>query len=209
MLALLGPAGVVDGGDVGMLEARQGLDLALEQPDVRLVHEAATADDLERHPAPRLLLLRLVDDPHAPFAELAENAEGAEHPWGTWWGTWGGGAAGGSGGGARLARRPARSRQGAAEGGSLRERHRVEGVELPGALGRGGGGAWGRWILRGRQGRFSRCGRMRSVPAARAKTLRFAPPRLRPGVLLGTEFRVDSDTTSHQLASPTRKSPGT
>ena len=82
VLPLLGAPGVVDGADVRMLEAREGVDLALEHPDVLLVHEAAAADDLERHPSPRVLLLRLVDDPHAALAELAEDAVGAEHPGG-------------------------------------------------------------------------------------------------------------------------------
>ncbi len=65
-----------------MLEPGQGLDLALEHPEVLLVDEAAAADDLERHPAPRVLLLGLVDDAHAALAELAEDAVGAEHPGG-------------------------------------------------------------------------------------------------------------------------------
>src|SRR5438128_1896851 len=44
------------------------------------VHEGPAADHLQRHCAPRVLLLRLVDDPHSPFPELSDDAEGPDRP---------------------------------------------------------------------------------------------------------------------------------
>ena len=75
---------LVDGGDGGMAEAGQGLHLPLEQAQAALVGEAA-ADHLERDAAARVLLLRLVDDAHAAFADAAQDpeaADGARRGWG-------------------------------------------------------------------------------------------------------------------------------
>ena len=66
-------AGVVDTGDVGMVHQRQRLALGVEAgEDFPGVH--APLDQLERHrPAHRALLLGLVDDAHATFADLAQD----------------------------------------------------------------------------------------------------------------------------------------
>ena len=47
VLAILGAAGLVDGGDVGMDQARERLGLAPEETQPQLIDVAAGADDLE------------------------------------------------------------------------------------------------------------------------------------------------------------------
>ena len=71
---VLGPPGLVDGGDVGVLEARERLRLALEHAHLHVVEQRTAAHDLERDPPSGALLLRLPDDPHAALAELAKDA---------------------------------------------------------------------------------------------------------------------------------------
>ena len=73
VVAVVGVAGGVDCGDVGVLQAGQGLGLAEEHPRVKLVDEVIAAHDLERHPAPRPLLLGLPDHPHAALAEQPDD----------------------------------------------------------------------------------------------------------------------------------------
>ena len=73
-----GAAGLVEGRDVRVREARQRLDLPAEHAEVLIVDEVPAAHDLERDLAERVLLLGLVDDPHPALAELAEDAKAAD-----------------------------------------------------------------------------------------------------------------------------------
>ncbi len=70
MLAVLGASRLVDAADVGVLEPRQRVRLALEHPHPLLVDELPAADDLDRDPAPGVLLLGFVDHTHPAFAEF-------------------------------------------------------------------------------------------------------------------------------------------
>ncbi len=71
--AVVGVAGGVDGRDVGVLEPRQRLRLALEHPRVELVDLVVAAHDLEGDPALRAFLLGLPHHSHAAPAELADD----------------------------------------------------------------------------------------------------------------------------------------
>ncbi len=77
--AVIGVAGLVDGGDVGVLEPRQRLGLAVEEAGVELVHLVLAAHHLERHPAMRPVLLRLPHRTHPALAEKTENAIARDH----------------------------------------------------------------------------------------------------------------------------------
>ncbi len=78
VLAVLGAPRLVDGGDVGVLEAGKGVRLALEHPDASVVDEMPATHDLDGDLPAGALLLGLVDHAHAPFAELAEDAVAAD-----------------------------------------------------------------------------------------------------------------------------------
>jgi hypothetical protein len=75
VLAVVGPAHLVDRGDRRVLEPGEGLGFSPEQLDLLLVDVGPAADDLERYGALGVLLLGLVDDPHAARAETADDAE--------------------------------------------------------------------------------------------------------------------------------------
>ena len=66
---------LVDRGDAGMLESGEGLHLPLEHPQREGVGVKAGPDDLQGDGSMGMELLGLVDDPHAPLAELARDAE--------------------------------------------------------------------------------------------------------------------------------------
>jgi len=70
----LGVTRLVDGADVGVLEQRQSIGLALEHPDLVVVDELATPDDLESDATLRVLLLGFEDDSHPTLAELAQDS---------------------------------------------------------------------------------------------------------------------------------------
>ena len=75
--AVVGHAGVVDRGDVGVLEPGEGLAFGGEAPAAEIALEAV--DHLERDPAlDRLALLGEVDGSHAAAAELVEHAVGPD-----------------------------------------------------------------------------------------------------------------------------------
>jgi hypothetical protein len=57
----------------GVAQPAQRLGLALEKPEVQLVDVLPAADHLQCDAATRLALLRLVDDAHSAFAELAQD----------------------------------------------------------------------------------------------------------------------------------------
>lgn len=73
VLAVIGTARLVNGGDVRVLEAPECLGFAHEHPDLGVVSES-TADDLQGHPAPRGRLLGFEDDAHAAFSETTDEA---------------------------------------------------------------------------------------------------------------------------------------
>ena len=68
----IGGARFVDLRDAGMMQAAQRLGLVLEAPQ-QLRAGQPGLDRLDRHAAAGLVLLGLVDRPHAPLAEQAEN----------------------------------------------------------------------------------------------------------------------------------------
>src|SRR5262245_12787241 len=74
MLAFVSASRFVDGRDPRMFEPRQRLNFAMKQFDLILIHQSPAANDLQRHESPRMLLLGLVDNAHAAFAELAEDS---------------------------------------------------------------------------------------------------------------------------------------
>ena len=78
VVPVVGVAGLVDGGDVGVLEAGERLGLAAEHLDVELVDHVVAAHDLERDPSSGLILLGLPDDTHPAAAEPAEDPEPAD-----------------------------------------------------------------------------------------------------------------------------------
>ena len=78
VLAVLGAAGLVDGGDVGVNEARERLRLTSEETQPQLIAVAASSDDLESNAAAGRLLLGFVDDPHPAAAEHRKDAEAAD-----------------------------------------------------------------------------------------------------------------------------------
>ena len=69
-----------DRDDVGVVQLGSGFRLALEPPLGLGVQQHVLGQHLERHVAPQRHLLGLVDDAHAPLADLAEDAEIAELP---------------------------------------------------------------------------------------------------------------------------------
>src|ERR1041385_6112741 len=73
VVGALGLAPVVDRDDAGMRQRRRVLRLAPEALDKLLVVRVAVVEDLDRHAAAELLVLREVDVGHAPRAELAQN----------------------------------------------------------------------------------------------------------------------------------------
>ncbi len=64
--------------DVGMVQPRDGLGLAMEPLHGLLVRDGAEPEDLQGHPTAERGLLGLVDDAHAAAADLADDAEIAE-----------------------------------------------------------------------------------------------------------------------------------
>src|SRR5262245_7585628 len=74
MLAVVSAPRFVDGRDPRMFESRQRLNFTPKQFDLILIHEPSAANDLQRNGATRVLLLGLVDNTHAAFAELAEDS---------------------------------------------------------------------------------------------------------------------------------------
>ena len=78
VLAVVRAACLVEGRDVRVREAGQGLNLPAEHPEILIVDEVPAAHDLERDLAERVLLLGLVDDPHPALAELSEDAKTAD-----------------------------------------------------------------------------------------------------------------------------------
>ena len=73
VVAVPGVAGLVDGGDVRVLEAAEDLRLAVEHAGVQVVDVVALAHHLEGDAAARVLLLGLPDDAHAALAEQADD----------------------------------------------------------------------------------------------------------------------------------------
>ena len=73
MVAVL-PAHAEDRHDVGVVQPRRRLRLALEPPHLLRVQQRAGREDLQRHAAAQRLLLGLVDHAHAAPADLAEDA---------------------------------------------------------------------------------------------------------------------------------------
>ncbi len=74
MLAVVGPARLVDAADVRVLEPSQRVRLALEHADVVLIHVLVAANDFDRDLALRVLLLSLVNHTHSTLAEFREDA---------------------------------------------------------------------------------------------------------------------------------------
>ena len=74
---------VVDGGDARVVEPRERQRLLAEPPAPRLVGERPLGQHLDRHLAAEPLVLRAVDDPHGPRAQLLQDAvvgeRGADH----------------------------------------------------------------------------------------------------------------------------------
>jgi hypothetical protein len=70
-------AGLVDLRNAGVAKAPEHLGL-LPEPRQQGAGDESRPDDLERHGAARVLLLRLVDAAHPAFADLAEDAVGAD-----------------------------------------------------------------------------------------------------------------------------------
>ena len=69
----------VDGDDVRVVERGGGAGFVLEAGQLLLVEHRGERQDLQRDAAAERELLGLVDDAHAAAAELAEDAEVAEH----------------------------------------------------------------------------------------------------------------------------------
>ena len=67
-----------DRDDVGVVQPRGGLGLALEPDEELGVEQPVVAQHLQRHAAAQRLLLGLVDDPHPAAADLAEQTEVAQ-----------------------------------------------------------------------------------------------------------------------------------
>ncbi len=74
VVAVVGVARLVDGGDVGVLEAGEGLGLAEEQTRVQVVDDVIAAHHLEGDAASRPLLLGLPHHSHAALAEQTDDA---------------------------------------------------------------------------------------------------------------------------------------
>ena len=80
--AILGVTGLINCRNIGMFEATQGLDLALEHLCVKRINRMARSHDLERDPSPGAVLLRLEDNTHAAFTKLGQDrvvANGSGH----------------------------------------------------------------------------------------------------------------------------------
>ena len=77
MFAVIGPPGLIDGGDRRVLEARERLCFSLEQPQAVLIHVLSAANHLDRDHASWRLLLSFVDDPHPSVTQSAMNKVGA------------------------------------------------------------------------------------------------------------------------------------
>src|SRR5205807_293034 len=73
-VARLEGAGFIDSSDSRMLEAGEQIRLVLEAAEQLAGHEQRS-NELERHRAPRVLLLGFINDAHAPFAEDAQQAK--------------------------------------------------------------------------------------------------------------------------------------
>ena len=67
-------ADVVDGADVGMIQGRGGLRLTLEALAGGRVVEVGLGKELQRDVAVKASVLGLVDDAHAPAAQLLDDA---------------------------------------------------------------------------------------------------------------------------------------
>ena len=65
---------VVDGADVGVVEGGGGTRLALEAFPGLVTREQPLGEELESHLSPQARVLGLVDDAHAPAAQLLEDA---------------------------------------------------------------------------------------------------------------------------------------
>ena len=78
VLAVRGAPGFVERGDVGVDQPGQRLGLAAEQAQPQLVQACAADHDLEGDAPLRVMLLRLVDDPHAAAAQDREDPELAD-----------------------------------------------------------------------------------------------------------------------------------
>ncbi len=72
-MAVPGVAGLVDGGDVRVLEAAQHLRLTVEHAGVQVVDVVPLAHHLEGDAAARVLLLGLPDHAHATLAEQPDD----------------------------------------------------------------------------------------------------------------------------------------
>ena len=81
VLAVVGVAGLVDGGDTGVLQARQGLHFAPEHAQVGFIHVRSATHDLECDRTLGVLLLRLVHHTHAACAQQTQNAEITDSRW--------------------------------------------------------------------------------------------------------------------------------
>src|SRR5262245_28811988 len=73
VFAGIGAACVVNGADVGVLQARERLDFALEHAHGLFVDERTAAHHLERYTTARVLLLGLEHRAHAALAELTDD----------------------------------------------------------------------------------------------------------------------------------------
>jgi hypothetical protein len=71
---VLGPARLVDRGDVRVLEAAERFDLALEHARLQLAEVTRLAPHLDGDAAARMPLLRLPDDTHATLTQQSDDA---------------------------------------------------------------------------------------------------------------------------------------
>ena len=76
--AVVGAAGIVDGGDARVVEPPEALRLAAEHAQLVRAREDAGAQHLQGHGARRMRLARLEDNTHAALAEPAEDLEGSD-----------------------------------------------------------------------------------------------------------------------------------
>jgi hypothetical protein len=70
--------GLINGGDLGMAQASQGLRFVMEHPRVDLVDGVSAPHHLECDTTLRRMLFGLVDDPHPALAEYTEDAVTAD-----------------------------------------------------------------------------------------------------------------------------------
>ena len=69
---------LVNRSDIGVAKSGEGLDFAVEKPDVFFVDVSAAANDFESHQTLRLLLPGFVDDAHASPAQFARDLVGSD-----------------------------------------------------------------------------------------------------------------------------------